>query len=126
MTTLNLRATEKGYYGDDIILEGQAFEWTAPEWTLSGKDKCTLEEAIPPWAEVVGNMPVPTASIESDLSDDKREAKIIEVVQNLDQSDDDHWTESGEPAVLAVKEICGFSVSRADIKALCPGVERQE
>lgn len=124
---LTLRASEKGYYNDDIIREGQVFTWTVPEWSLSGKDKCSLQKAIPPWAEVVGEMPKTeiTSPVEDEMSDAEREAKIISAVQGLDHTDDDHWTEGGDPLLEAVSEICGFRVRRAEVKSLCPGVERE-
>lgn len=126
--TLQLRAKEKGYYSDDIIVEGQVFTWTVPEWSLSGKDKCSLEKAIPPWAEPVGDLPKEKPSLPSgdELTDDQREAKIINIVQGLDHSDDDHWTEGGEPLLEKVSELCGFRVRRSEVKSLLPGFERED
>lgn len=125
MTTLKLRATSKGYYGDDIIRENQTFHWTMPQWAVD--EKVPLEKAIPCWAVRVGNERVEAVEDqEPELTEEQRESKIISAVQNLDHSDDDHWTEGGDPAVAAVKDICGFKVSRAEVKALCPGVEREE
>ena len=124
MTTLKLRANEKGYYGDDIVREGQLFDWTMPQWAID--KEIPVEKAIPCWASRAGNERIEVAvEKEPDITEEQREAKIIAAVQSLDHSDDDHWTEGGEPMLSALKDICGFRVSRAEVKALCPSVERE-
>lgn len=127
MTIIKLVALEKGYYNDEIIEEGQKFDWKMPAWAT--KDGLTIEQALPPWADPVGKLPTEepkAADKEAPMSDEQREAKIIQVVNCLDHSDDDHWTEAGLPEVAAVTELCGFRVYRSDIKALCPDAERIE
>lgn len=52
--------------------------------------------------------------------------KIRNAVASLDHGKDEDWTAAGLPNVARVKEIVGDpSVTRADINAACPGVERK-
>jgi hypothetical protein len=45
----------------------------------------------------------------------------------LDPKNDGHWTDDGLPAVAAVREIAGVeTISRADIVALAPNLNREE
>lgn len=123
MPTIKLQATEKGYYGDEIIVEGQTFNWEMPQWAIDAE--VPLEKAIPPWTEPVNALPKVEVK-EPEMTEDERESKIISAVNALDHSDSDHWTEGGDPLIDAVNDKCGFRVSRAEVKALCPGVEREE
>ena len=52
---------------------------------------------------------------------------VREALLKLDPANDDHWTDAGLPSVEAVRELSSNKdVTRADIKALAPKLDRAE
>lgn len=52
--------------------------------------------------------------------------KLLEAVMKLDPANDEHWTQSGEPAIAAVEVVYGSAgIKRADIKAVAPNYNRE-
>lgn len=49
---------------------------------------------------------------------------VLEALMQLDTENDEHWTTAGLPAVFAVSEILGETVTRADIEAVAPDFRR--
>lgn len=56
--------------------------------------------------------------------DDDRAELIRTAIEGLDAKDDAHWTDAGLPAVDAVSEALGETVTRAEIKAAAPDAKR--
>lgn len=50
--------------------------------------------------------------------------EITAALELLDGSEDKHWTSAGLPAVEAVAELAGKSVTRAAIEAIAPDLKR--
>lgn len=50
---------------------------------------------------------------------------ITEALDMLDPAIDAHWTKAGLPNLNAVKELCGFPVSRADAESYSPDLTRE-
>lgn len=56
----------------------------------------------------------------------KPHAGLKDALTRLDLDNDDHWTQTGEPAISAVAEISGIAgLKRADIKDAAPNLTRE-
>jgi len=50
--------------------------------------------------------------------------KILDALMALDITNDEHWTNSGLPAIAAVEQIAGIDTTRRVINELAPDFER--
>lgn len=57
---------------------------------------------------------------------DAKTAKLKAVLKSLDPSNDEHWTEAGLPAILAIEAAYGGTgITRKDVAAVLPNWNRQ-
>ena len=56
-------------------------------------------------------------------NDDPPGIELLAAIKSLDPGNDDHWTESGLPAVAAVEVLFG-NTTRSEIKLAAPGYDR--
>ena len=61
----------------------------------------------------------------NDLTDQERDARILKALNELDHSNDEHWTSKGFPAMRVVEESTGFNVDRRELQAKFPNVVRE-
>lgn len=54
----------------------------------------------------------------------EREALVRAEIENLEPTEDSHWTTTGKPAVANLTQRLGFVVSAPDVERLAPGVTR--
>ncbi len=61
---------------------------------------------------------------DSQNSGDKKPADLAAAVALLDDKNDDHWTQAGQPKIAALESILGKDVSAADYAALTDAQKR--
>lgn len=104
------RAVSLGQSGGELRFPGDEFE----------------SKECPSWAEPVNGELVAKEDDYDPSVDINRDSRIINAVNQLDHDNDDHWTGEGNPRMSAVEELAGFDVKSAEVKALCPGVVREQ
>jgi len=69
---------------------------------------------------------------EEDLAEKRREAglrdqrsAIEKALYALDPEDDSHWTRMGDPSLQVVHKLVDFDVSRAKLREVMPGFDRE-
>lgn len=137
---MKVEVLEKCYYGFRVYKEGERFEWSMPAWAK--KEGLSEGKALPHYLIPVSaadrervaqqrGEELPVREEQDDDNDDEllgstKDAKIIEVAQSLDHSEETHWTQKGLPDVNAISEKAGFKVTRAEVSALLPDLVREE
>lgn len=57
---------------------------------------------------------------------DEMKAKISEALEQLDHTNDDHWTNAGKPDMKAVEALVGdSSIKRKDVESVAPDFKRK-
>ena len=51
-------------------------------------------------------------------------ADLLAAINLLDPTNDDHWTQSGAPAIAAIEEIYGNDTTRSEVNEVAPGYDR--
>lgn len=93
------------------------------QWQGKSLDTCIVEDEDAE-KEALGDG---WCHAEDILSDDgAQDTDIASALSMLDPDNDDHWTNAGLPAVEAVSELVGESVTRAQIKTVAPDAKRPE
>jgi len=49
---------------------------------------------------------------------------LLAAINLLDPTNDDHWTQSGAPAIAAIEEIYGNDTTRAEVNEVAPDYDR--
>ena len=49
---------------------------------------------------------------------------LLAAINLLDPTNDDHWTQSGDPAIAAIEEIYGKDTSRSEVNEVAPDYDR--
>ena len=58
---------------------------------------------------------------------DSDSARLLQVIRELDNEDDNHWTKGGLPSLWAVRDLFGDEkVTREDVEAAAPGHVREQ
>ena len=104
-------------YPKMLYRDGSATEWEGKTFdTLIVDDKDEEKEALGDGWRLAAD------AFEAEVAD----TDIASAIAMLDPGNDDHWTNAGLPAVDAVSELVGETVTRAQIKAVAPDAERPE
>lgn len=89
---------------------------TSKEWTELDIDAGELESARKSgWFEIQG---------QAAPSQQTQTVSLQDAVADLDNANDEHWTQGGKPSLEHLAKVTGGEVKRADVDAL--GVERKK
>jgi len=82
---------------------------------IEQEEAAPVEPAAPVVEEVEEAVEAPAEEAPTDL---------LAAINLLDPTNDDHWTQSGAPAIAAIEEIYGNDTTRAEVNEVAPGYDR--
>lgn len=50
--------------------------------------------------------------------------KLVDAINALDPTNDDHWTARGLPSTDHLTKVVGYTVKRTEVEALAPSLKR--
>ena len=88
--------------------------------------KVTDDTEVPIYFKQVGGASVKTISeTKPAKAPEQPKPTLVDVLAELDHSNDDHWNQNGAPSVKAVEKLMGdTSITAADIKEAAPELKR--
>ena len=91
---------------------------------IEQEEAASVEPAAPvvePAAPVVEETPPveEAAPVEEEAPTD-----LLSAINQLDPTNDDHWTQAGAPAISAIEGIYGNQTTRAEVNEVAPGYDR--
>ncbi len=69
---------------------------------------------------------LPTSVAPEEMGDKAaiRRELIKETMFKMNPDNEEHWTKSGQLSVIALEEVLGFQVTRAEMEAIVPGFKK--
>ena len=83
-----------------------------------------LEEIEQEEAALVEPVVEETPPVEEAAPAEESPTDLLAAINLLDPTNDDHWTQSGAPAIAAIEEIYGNDTTRAEVNEVAPGYDR--